>query len=60
MGAVSFIETMDHSSLSNITQEEFERYYCSAFPWDEYLTITLIAMLKMLYKPYLIPSPSHR
>ncbi len=25
MGAVSFIETMDHSSLSNITQEEFER-----------------------------------
>lgn len=26
MGAVSFIETMDHSSLSNISQEEFERY----------------------------------
>lgn len=26
MGAVSFIETMDHSSLSNITQEEFEKY----------------------------------
>ncbi|KAG8834952.1 hypothetical protein FRC17_006255 [Serendipita sp. 399] len=25
IGAVSFIETMDHSSLSNITQEEFER-----------------------------------
>ncbi|KAF8586054.1 hypothetical protein K439DRAFT_1387685 [Ramaria rubella] len=25
MGAVSFIETMDHSSLSNISQEEFER-----------------------------------
>ncbi|KDN47098.1 hypothetical protein RSAG8_03875, partial [Rhizoctonia solani AG-8 WAC10335] len=25
MGAVSFIETMDHSSLSNITQEEFEK-----------------------------------
>jgi len=25
MGAVSFIETMDHSSLSKITQEEFER-----------------------------------
>ncbi|VDB90681.1 unnamed protein product [Peniophora sp. CBMAI 1063] len=25
MGAVSFIETMDHTSLSNITQEEFER-----------------------------------
>ncbi|OCH84625.1 hypothetical protein OBBRIDRAFT_389192 [Obba rivulosa] len=25
MGAVSFIETMDHASLSNITQEEFER-----------------------------------
>ncbi|QRW02927.1 vacuolar protein sorting-associated protein 9a [Ceratobasidium sp. AG-Ba] len=24
MGAVSFIETMDHSSLSNITQQEFE------------------------------------
>jgi len=24
MGAVSFIETMDHSSLSNISQEEFE------------------------------------
>jgi hypothetical protein len=24
MGAVSFIETMDHTSLSNITQEEFE------------------------------------
>jgi len=24
MGAVSFIETMDHASLSNITQEEFE------------------------------------
>ena len=25
MGAVSFIEAMDHSSLSNISQEEFER-----------------------------------
>jgi hypothetical protein len=25
MGAVSFIETMDHTALSNITQEEFER-----------------------------------
>ncbi|GLB41656.1 putative protein with domain present in VPS9 [Lyophyllum shimeji] len=25
MGAVSFIETMDHTSLSNISQEEFER-----------------------------------
>ncbi|KAH7890871.1 hypothetical protein F5I97DRAFT_1800071 [Phlebopus sp. FC_14] len=25
MGAVQFIETMDHTSLSNITQEEFER-----------------------------------
>lgn len=25
MGAVSFIETMDHTSLSNITQEEFEK-----------------------------------
>ena len=25
MGAVSFIETMDHTSLSNIAQEEFER-----------------------------------
>ncbi|KAI0738447.1 hypothetical protein C8Q80DRAFT_1113260 [Daedaleopsis nitida] len=25
MGAVSFIETMDHASLSNITQEEFEK-----------------------------------
>ncbi|EJD47919.1 hypothetical protein AURDEDRAFT_113204 [Auricularia subglabra TFB-10046 SS5] len=25
MGAISFIETMDHTSLSNITQEEFER-----------------------------------
>ncbi|TRM57926.1 hypothetical protein BD626DRAFT_574071 [Schizophyllum amplum] len=25
MGAVSFIETMDHTSLSNITQEDFER-----------------------------------
>ena len=24
MGAISFIETMDHSALSNITQEEFE------------------------------------
>ncbi|KAI0683776.1 hypothetical protein BC835DRAFT_1393751 [Cytidiella melzeri] len=24
-GAISFIETMDHTSLSNITQEEFER-----------------------------------
>ena len=24
MGAVSFIETMDHSSLSNITADEFE------------------------------------
>ena len=26
MGAVSFIETMDHTSLSNITQDEFEKY----------------------------------
>jgi len=26
MGAVSFIETMDHTSLSNITQEEFETH----------------------------------
>lgn len=25
MGAISFIETMDYTSLSNITQEEFER-----------------------------------
>jgi hypothetical protein len=25
MGAVSFIETMDHASLSCITHEEFER-----------------------------------
>lgn len=26
MGAVSFIETMDHTSLSNISQDEFEAY----------------------------------
>lgn len=26
MGATAFIETMDHSSLSNISQEEFEKY----------------------------------
>jgi hypothetical protein len=26
MGAVSFIETMDHTSLSNISQDEFEKY----------------------------------
>ncbi|PPQ78679.1 hypothetical protein CVT25_010700 [Psilocybe cyanescens] len=26
MGAVSFIETMDHTSLSGITQEEFEKH----------------------------------
>jgi len=26
MGAVSFIETMDHTSLSNITKEEFEKF----------------------------------
>lgn len=35
MGAVSFIETMDHTSLSNITQEEFEKfvmYACHAKP----------------------------
>ena len=25
MGAVSFVETMDHTALSNITQEEFEK-----------------------------------
>lgn len=25
MGAIAFIETMDYTSLSNITQEEFER-----------------------------------
>ncbi|KAH7098250.1 hypothetical protein BKA62DRAFT_622949 [Auriculariales sp. MPI-PUGE-AT-0066] len=25
MGAISFIETMDHTSLSNLTQEEFEQ-----------------------------------
>ena len=25
MGAVSFIESMDHSSLSHMTQEEFEK-----------------------------------
>ncbi len=25
MGAVSFVETMDHTSLSHISQEEFER-----------------------------------
>jgi hypothetical protein len=25
MGAVSFIETMDHTSLSNIDQAEFEK-----------------------------------
>ncbi|KAJ7180776.1 hypothetical protein C8R46DRAFT_593255 [Mycena filopes] len=30
MGAVSFIETMDHTSLSNITQEEFERNVADA------------------------------
>ncbi|EMD39246.1 hypothetical protein CERSUDRAFT_112905 [Gelatoporia subvermispora B] len=30
MGAVSFIETMDHASLSNITQDEFERNVESA------------------------------
>jgi hypothetical protein len=29
MGAVSFIETMDHTSLSNITQEEFEKFVVS-------------------------------
>ena len=26
MGAVQFIENMDHTSLSNISQEEFERF----------------------------------
>jgi Rab5 GDP/GTP exchange factor len=26
MGAVSFIETMDHASLSNIDRDDFERY----------------------------------
>ncbi|KDQ06115.1 hypothetical protein BOTBODRAFT_39806 [Botryobasidium botryosum FD-172 SS1] len=30
MGAVSFIETMDHSSLSNITKEQFEQNVESA------------------------------
>ncbi|KAJ7759172.1 hypothetical protein B0H16DRAFT_1534669 [Mycena metata] len=30
MGAVSFIETMDHTSLSNITQEEFEKNVAEA------------------------------
>jgi hypothetical protein len=31
MGAVSFIETMDHTSLSNITQEEFEKFVVYAY-----------------------------
>lgn len=44
MGAVSFIETMDHTSLSNIDKEEFEKYFqlnlCLAltlmrFAWKE-------------------------
>ena len=26
MGAVQFIENMDHTSLSNISQEEFEKF----------------------------------
>lgn len=33
MGAVSFIETMDHTSLSNITQQEFETYVRDYFTW---------------------------
>ncbi|KAF9006165.1 hypothetical protein BDQ17DRAFT_1389729 [Cyathus striatus] len=32
MGAVSFIETMDHTSLSNITQDEFEKNKRSTSP----------------------------
>ncbi|KAF9645815.1 hypothetical protein BDM02DRAFT_3189385 [Thelephora ganbajun] len=37
MGAVSFIETMDHTALSNITQEEFEEnveFVLSSLPED--------------------------
>lgn len=37
MGAVSFIETMDHTSLSNITQEEFgtyvDNYFFDVYGW---------------------------
>lgn len=33
MGAVSFIETMDHTALSNITQEEFEENVESAMAY---------------------------
>ena len=39
MGAVSFIETMDHTSLSNITQEEFERYALPQHNGDCVLTL---------------------
>jgi len=55
MGAVSFIETMDHTSLSHITQAEFEKYAHHVYTFSIYL-IGFIGMLKMLFRPYLILS----
>ena len=51
MGAVSFIETMDHTSLSNITQEEFEKYVSCPFPYGKFwqAIYILVAMSRMLF-----------
>jgi hypothetical protein len=48
MGAVSFIETMDHTSVSSVTQEEFERYYVIRL--DFFYTQLAIGMSRRLFK----------
>ncbi|RXW24812.1 hypothetical protein EST38_g1017 [Candolleomyces aberdarensis] len=61
MGAVSFIETMDHTSLSNIDQAEFEKNVeeaIQALPQSEPTSpVTPFAESKI--RPHLLSSQSH-
>ncbi|SPO29179.1 related to VPS9 (involved in vacuole trafficking) [Ustilago trichophora] len=60
MGAISFIETMDYTSLSNITQEEFEKRVedaVSSLPEPEPSAATNAAAEASLLAPPTTPPP---
>ncbi|TFK64094.1 hypothetical protein BDN72DRAFT_901836 [Pluteus cervinus] len=52
MGAVSFIENMDHTSLSNITQEEFEKNVESAIQSLPDASPVISSAIPTSYLPY--------
>ena len=53
MGAVSFIETMDHTSLSNIDKEEFEKYVFQLISCQGADAFLVKETSKMPFKPSL-------